>query len=113
MVSKSFILIPFGIEFLALSQEAFREALELGRQVAGIENIAKDTKPIEKLLDADEAGEITGIPPSWFLETARQGKIPHIRAGKYVRFRMSDVIQALEIRPGQEANITPARFKAI
>ena len=57
------------------------------------------TSDTEKLLDAEEVGTVAGIPASWFLEVARQERIPHIRAGKYVRFRMSDITAALEVRP--------------
>jgi excisionase family DNA binding protein len=38
------------------------------------------------LLDAKQAGELLNVPPSWCLAQAREGKIPHIRLGKYVRF---------------------------
>jgi len=38
----------------------------------------------------------TGIPRTWFLEQARQNKIPHLRAGKYVRFKLSEVIAAID-----------------
>lgn len=98
----SYILIPFGSEFLALSQEAFKECLERGRKMAGTVTPMLDTQPIEKLIDADIASKVTGIPASWFLEAARQERIPHIKMGKYVRFRMSNVIEALEVRPRHE-----------
>ena len=52
----------------------------------------------EKWLTAAEATAVTGIPRSWLHEAARQGRVPHIKAGKYVRFRMSDLIKALEFR---------------
>jgi hypothetical protein len=44
----------------------------------------------------------TGIPASWFLEQARKGRIPHIRAGKYVRFKLGEVLDYLKVtsRPG-------------
>jgi len=64
-------------------------------------------------LDAEDAGKMTEVPASWFLEAARQERIPHVRMGKYVRFRMSDVLQALEVRPRHEAKVTSARFKAV
>lgn len=93
------ILIPFGNNVLALSQEDFKKALSLGREITGTVTAEPEAKPIERLLDAEEAGKVTKIPASWFLEAARQERIPHIRAGKYVRFRMSDITAALEVRP--------------
>jgi hypothetical protein len=48
------------------------------------------------LLDAEGMERATSIPASWFLEQARQGNLPHVRAGKYVRFRLADVLAALE-----------------
>lgn len=100
MAEKEYLLIPFGTEFIALSQEIFNKALERGRRIM---QVGPSQQPeVERLLDSDEAAKLTAIPSSWFLEAARQGRIPHIRAGKYVRIRMSDIIQALEIRPVDE-----------
>jgi excisionase family DNA binding protein len=38
------------------------------------------------LIDAQAAGELLGVPPTWVLEEARHDRIPHIRLGRYVRF---------------------------
>lgn len=98
------ILIPLGHRFLALSPEDFAKALKLGQDVAGVSFAEMTPAPDDlRLLDADAASKMTGIPSSWFLEQARRGKIPYIKAGKYVRFRMPDLIEALEIRPGHKA----------
>jgi excisionase family DNA binding protein len=32
-----------------------------------------------------------GVPHTWVLAQAREGKIPHHRLGHYVRFRRSDL----------------------
>jgi hypothetical protein len=44
----------------------------------------------------------TSIPASWFLEQARKETVPHVRLGKYVRFRATDVIAsgAFELKRG-------------
>lgn len=103
----SLILIPFGERFLALTLEDFTKALRLGQEIAGLATTEPlMTASVEKLLDAEGASQMTGVPSSWFLEAARHGKIPHIKAGKYVRFRMADVIQALEVRSGRRINHT-------
>lgn len=100
------MLIPLGDAILALSQEDFEKALALGRETVGTTDGESAASAPEKLLDAAGMAEMTGIPSSWFLEAARQGRIPHVKAGKYVRFRMADVIEALEVRPnGHKASV--------
>jgi len=97
------ILIPFGTHVLALSLHEFQTALTKGQALIG----GATPEPVpaggEPLLDAEGAHQHTAIPASWFLEAARRGDIPHIRAGKYVRFRMADVLYALEVRPRHTA----------
>ena len=44
-----------------------------------------------RMLDAQEAGERLGVPPTWLLAQARARKVPHRRFGKYVRFDEADV----------------------
>jgi excisionase family DNA binding protein len=46
---------------------------------------APPTKAVS-LLNADEAGELLNVPPSWCLAQARADRIPHVRLGRYVRF---------------------------
>jgi hypothetical protein len=38
------------------------------------------------------------LPESWIRAEERAGRIPGIRAGKYVRFKLSDVEQVLAER---------------
>jgi excisionase family DNA binding protein len=47
--------------------------------------------PSEPLIDARIAGRMLGVPHTWVLAQAREGKIPHHRLGHYVRFRRSDL----------------------
>jgi excisionase family DNA binding protein len=56
----------------------------------------------EKLLTAGELAERLSLPESWIRGEERAGRIPGIRAGKYVRFKLSDVERALteRQRPG-------------
>jgi len=53
----------------------------------------------EPLLTAEQMEARTGAPAKWFLEQARKDTIPHVRLGKYVRFRFSDIREACERRP--------------
>jgi excisionase family DNA binding protein len=50
----------------------------------------------ERLLDASEAAAVLGIKASWLLTRAREKRIPHVRAGKYVRFSIAAVRKALD-----------------
>ncbi|TAM79750.1 MAG: DNA-binding protein [Acidobacteria bacterium] len=56
------------------------------------------TEP-EKLLTVRELADRLSVPASWIYErTRRRGisRIPHLKMGKYVRFRYSDVQAYLE-----------------
>lgn len=43
------------------------------------------------LLNAEQAGELLNVPPSWVLAEARANRIPSVRLGKYVRFDAEDL----------------------
>jgi excisionase family DNA binding protein len=57
----------------------------------------------EKLLPADELAERLGVPESWVRTEERAGRIPGVRLGKYVRFKLSVVETALATRKREEA----------
>lgn len=100
------VLIPFGGEFIALSQDRLQEAVKRGRELVPPMPTAA-AQPADTILDVDGMAAVTGIPASWFGEQARQGKIPHLRAGKYVRFRLNEVLEVLAVgvRPGDSLSI--------
>lgn len=50
------------------------------------------------LLDAEQAGQILGVPKTWLLAEARHDRVPHIRLGRYVRFAEADLTAWLESR---------------
>ncbi len=50
----------------------------------------------EKLLTVHELAEHLSLPPSWIYHRTRTGKIPTIRAGKYCRFLLSQVMEWLK-----------------
>lgn len=93
------VLILLGNELLALTQEQLAEARQRGREFLPAANTSVGGAHEDTVLAADGMESRTGIPASWFLEQARQGKIPHIRAGKYVRFRLGEVLEALKADP--------------
>jgi excisionase family DNA binding protein len=48
------------------------------------------------LRTAGEIAELLNVPPTWVLEHARAGTIPHVRLGRYVRFDEKDVLDWVE-----------------
>jgi excisionase family DNA binding protein len=46
---------------------------------------------VDKLLTADELAERLGMRTDWVWAQARAGRIPHVRLGRYRRFRESAV----------------------
>lgn len=95
------VLIPLaGGDYLALTQAQFAEARALGKQLAGDAQPAASEERAEPLSTAEQIEELTKIPASWFLEQARKGAVPHVRLGKYVRFRFSEVAPCAAKRNG-------------
>lgn len=89
------VLIPFQGELLALDRATFDEARQRGRDLMPSPTTLSPTVTLAEILDAEGMQARTGIPASWFLEQARRNAIPHLRAGKYVRFSVADVLAAL------------------
>ena len=67
------------------------------------ERIGTSAAESEKLITAGELAERLSLPESWIRSEERAGRIPGIRAGKYVRFKLNDVERALTERPRQGA----------
>lgn len=57
----------------------------------------------DRLLDAAAVAERLSVPKSWVLESARNGALPCVRLGRYVRFDLADVEAWLEAckQPGR------------
>ena len=61
---------------------------------------------MDKLLTADEVAELLGMKTDWVWAQARAGRIPHVRLGRYRRFRESAVeawLQDLEAHDSRRA----------
>lgn len=54
-------------------------------------DLRRPSQVSEPLIDARVAGRLLGVPHTWVLAQAREGRIPHHRLGHYVRFRRSDL----------------------
>lgn len=46
----------------------------------------------DRLLTADEVGDLLSVPVSWVREHTRNGTIPHVPLGRYVRYERDDVL---------------------
>lgn len=96
MSADPLIVVPFGVELLALTQCEFQTARKRAAEL-GIGSRTGESQ-IEPLVDAERMGELAGVPGAWIAEAARQDRIPSIRLGKYVRFRPSAVLASQETR---------------
>lgn len=46
---------------------------------------------IDRLLTAGEVAAFLAVKESWVREATRDGRLPHIRLGRYRRYRMEDI----------------------
>jgi hypothetical protein len=99
---EALYIVPFGAQVLAMTASEFQAALARGRGLAEITATGPPSNggEPERLLTASEIAEATpGIPSGWYLESARLGQIPHVRLGKYVRFRLGEVVEHGAVTP--------------
>jgi excisionase family DNA binding protein len=91
------VLVPLANgQWLALSREAFQEALQVGAGVmAPPSPVMTGGTTDERLVDAAELARVLSLPKSCIYEKARAGAIPCVRTGKSVRFLRSRVLAAL------------------
>jgi excisionase family DNA binding protein len=57
------------------------------------------------LLDAEQVGALLNVPASWVRAQAREGRIPHLKLGKYTRFDADEIErwrQSQLRKPGRE-----------
>ena len=45
----------------------------------------------EPLLDATAAARLLGVRTSWIYEAVRDGRLPHVKIGRHIRFLRSDL----------------------
>jgi excisionase family DNA binding protein len=50
----------------------------------------------QQLLTADEVADRIGMTPAWVYSETRAARIPHVRLGRYVRYRAASIESWLE-----------------
>ncbi len=56
------------------------------------------------LVDARTIAKSFDMDPSWFLRRAREGRLPHVKLGKYVRFDPVEIRAFFQRSPDRHAN---------
>jgi excisionase family DNA binding protein len=74
-----------------------------GRSSSSCEHNGESARDAENLLAAGELAECLGVPESWVRTEERAGRLPGVRLGRYVRFKLSDIERALAERSRQGA----------
>jgi len=81
---------------LALTYEELLRARERAAAVSGCAQPAPGREanggPPEGLLDSAGLAAATSVPASWWESAAREGRVPHRKIGRWVRFRLSEVV---------------------
>lgn len=63
----------------------------------------------DRLLNAAEVAELLAVPESWVREHTRNGSMPHIQLGRYIRYRGEAVltwIDSLETSGGRASRMS-------
>lgn len=59
-----------------------------------------DPRPVDSanycLLDASEVAAMLSVPTRWVRDASREGRIPCVKLGRYVRFRREAVLAWIE-----------------
>jgi excisionase family DNA binding protein len=67
----------------------------------------------DRLLDAGEVAAMLAVPERWVRKHTRSGLFPHVRLGRYVRYRREAVLAWLDeqeqLRIWEEPSIRPKR----
>lgn len=77
---------------LALLAGEYSAGLERAREQFAMDQTSEQAIPEPNpLLDSEAAGRLLNVPATWLLQRAREGRIPHVRIGKYVRFDVDQI----------------------
>ena len=87
--------LPDG-RWLALSHEAFAEALTAGRDMSAAPGASAASSDEPLLVDAAELGRLTSTAASWWESAARDLDCPSVFVGRVRRFKVTDALAWLE-----------------
>jgi excisionase family DNA binding protein len=51
---------------------------------------------VSRLLHAREVAELLSVPESWVREATREGRLPHLRIGRYRRYEHDQILAWIE-----------------
>lgn len=114
MADRITIALPDG-RWLALDRETFAAALAAGAELMATAAPTPATKTEEPLLDADQAAAKMSVTARWLEDSARAGIIPHVKLGRFIRFRVSEIAAHCRVEgapmPGStdSQSVTPIR----
>ena len=72
------------------------------------------TATADRLLVAAEVAEILQVTPAWVYAETRRNRLPHVRLGRYVRYRRSAIerfladAEAASVRPSYASRPAPS-----
>jgi len=109
-------LVVLGNRLLCLPSEVFEAGLREGAAVAGtifgVDAAAASVQPQERagngLLTAEAAAAVLSVDAPCLLRQAREGRIPHVRIGRYVRFDPAAIAAYCARPPRPPATATSA-----
>lgn len=113
MSNRICVPLPDG-RWLALDAEAFAAALAAGAEISAGAT-PSPASAAEQLLDADQAAAQLSVTARWLEDSARAGIIPHIKLGRFIRFRVSEIAAHCRVEgapmPGStdSQSVTPIR----
>jgi hypothetical protein len=113
MSNRICVPLPDG-RWLSLDRDTFAAALVAGAEMtAGSSSLSPAV--VEPLLDADQAAAQMNVSARWLEDSARAGIIPHVKLGKFNRFRVSEIAAHCRVEgapmPGStdSQSVTPIR----
>jgi len=104
--------LPDPVGWIALTPDALRDAQAAAREVLGVGAAATQDSPqplgSTSLLTAEDAARQLSVDAQCLLRQAREGRIPHARIGRYVRFDPAAIAAHCARPPRPPATATSA-----
>jgi len=63
----------------------------------------------DRLLTAAEVAELLAVPVSWVREATREGKLPHLKLGRYRRYQAAAIDAWLEQQQADPSRLASRR----